>query len=283
MPVTRVIAPYDDPTPDQANVDELEAVLQLITDDQKRWEQGRFCQVPEGVDDITEDHLAAGVYHDFVLSPEVVEALRDRWRNLYAPVANCGTALCVAGHVSVRNGWTFIARTGEDSASRVVPTSQVDLLLKHGCYSDEVDTKESADVAREVLNVPHSEASALFAGGNNLVDLWALGYAITGGRLKLPTSLPEGKKSWSDTPITNALPTADDVLDAIHLDLAIQAYYRQYRHHARYVDAARVLPLLADTTEARQRRAFLLPYTTAGMRDIEFEWITNFIQDVQPA
>lgn len=262
MTITRVIEAYDPSTPEVANVDELAAVLTHVTTDQKSWEQNSFCTVPDGVDELTESDLKAGVYHDFTLSAEVVESIRNRYATYHLPIANCGTALCVAGHVAVRNGWTFIASYGADSASKVIPTPQVNTLLAGGWHgNDDLDVRDSGEVARQVLNINQHDANALFAGGNTLLDLWAAGYAITGGRLPLPDSLPEARKAWGGISVTNALPTADDVLDAVHLDLAFMTYFRHTPRWVKYVDVDRVLPLLRDTERAAERREQLVPVT----------------------
>jgi hypothetical protein len=273
---TRVITAFGESDHTQSNVDELHAVLTLITNDLTRWEQRSFCAIPGGADRITKQTLEAGVYHDFPLSKTTIDVLHERVERYgmvdYVPVANCGTALCVAGHVDVRNGWTFIAPVNEFGASVVIPTPQVDALLTQGQYGDDVTAREAAEVAREILNITDEDAGALFSASNNLLDLWAIGFAITAGRLPLPTTLPATRSASGSVP---ELTTAEDVRDAVQLTLVCRGYYRGYRNYVRYVDVDRMLMLLANTPQAQSHRDRIL--SEPKIVSYQLPWLREFL------
>lgn len=241
----QVVHPFGPRTPEAANVEEFQAVLDHITEHPETWNQGRFCDVLGLADAITSEHLEAGVYHDFELDEHVVAELRDRPAvNRDVPVNTCGTAFCVAGHVAIRNGWTFIISPGDESAHVVIPTPQVGEYLAYGRYAHDgprIDARNSSGVARDVLNITEYDAGRLFSSGNDLVDLWALSYGMTAGRLTLPDRIP-------GTTYADGLATPEDVHTAIHLRLLMMTFWgtETETHLAKYVDIKRLELLLED-------------------------------------
>lgn len=218
------IRPGDETDFDQTNVDELQASLGRLTANVDRWKQRNYCTITgdDGIDQLTDEHLETGVYHDFELAADLVKKLRLRRdsgsRYTLLPVANCGTAFCVAGDVDVHNGWTFVGSPHDTYTMHVIPTSDVPQMLEDG-YADHV--REAHHVAREVLNVSDADATTLFAPDNSLVRIWTFGYALTGGRLTLPDALPAVDPRVNDD-VTGSpeLKTAQAVRDAVMIDLA---------------------------------------------------------------
>jgi hypothetical protein len=268
MAPTKIIGYGDRTEFDQANVDELQASLDRLTANVDRWNQGNYCTVNndgEGVDPLTDDHLEAGTYHDFELSAELIAELRAKrgtGRRNYAehmlPIADCGTAFCVAGDVAVHNGYTFVALPHEQTTYRVVPTSSVPRVFTTPDPFD-IDMRDASVVAREVLNISSSDASRLFSSGNSLFTIWALGYGLTGGRLKLPESLPHANNGDSHM-ITPALDTAQDVRDAIMLTmLTYETHTSLWRRMLPIIDLDRTRELLATVDADEMREKFRVP------------------------
>lgn len=257
----------------RADVPKLQDALDRLTANIDRWKQENYCHIAGGVDKITESHLEAGVYHDFVLEPETVEALRSKdfeWPYVGVPVADCGTAFCVAGDVVARSGWTFVARVNDYSATTVVPTSQVNALLRG---ATDVDKRDVDSVARETLRLLSYEAGRLFHSENTIFDIWAIGYWISKGTLRLPDSLPETTNDFDDgIVVTPALATAHEVRVAINGALARMAHYYQDDDGevARFVDVDMLRANDLDTTDRTSRF-----YVYYGDNDVLSDFITR--------
>lgn len=240
----------------RADVPKLQDALDRLTADIDRWKQENYCHIAGGVDKITESHLKAGVYHDFVLEPETIEVLRTKsveFPYIGVPVADCGTAFCVAGDVVAHSGWTFIARATDSSTTTVVPTTQVNALLRG---ASNVTVRDVDNVARETLRLLSFEAGRLFHSENTLFDIWAIAYWISKGTLRLPDSLPETTSDFDEgAVITPGLATAHEVRVAINGALARMAHY--YRDDdgevARFVDVDMLRANDIDTTDRTSR------------------------------
>lgn len=180
-----------------ANTAIFQDTLDRLTGDLTRWRQSCWASIPDGgVDIITEADIAAGRYHDFELSPETQQALLERLNYVsdldgqLLPVANCGTSFCVAGDVCVNNGYTFMAEPYEHTATRVTPTSMINIALIDNTY----DVLLDADVvASELLGVTTFESNALFAMWRTLPEIWGIAYALTDGAVTLPEKLPASR------------------------------------------------------------------------------------------
>lgn len=238
----------------QENTSELQGALDRLTANIERWEQSAYCRISGGVDELTEDHLAAGVYHDFVLEPETVEALRSKSHGLpisNLPVADCGTAFCVAGDVVTHAGWTFVANASNSSAAYVVRKTEVNALLRD---SNSVQVRDADVLARETLGLTSRESGRLFHSDNTLFDIWALGYWVTDGALRLPDSLPETTMFHGEGDvITPQLKTADEVRAAIHVTLARIAWYYGERSIGKLVDVTVLREADYDLTDRTSR------------------------------
>lgn len=216
-------------TDDGPNVPMLQETLDRLTADLSRWNQGSYCMIPDGIENLSEQHLETGAYHDFRFSPEVIKRLKidheqDRLYNLRLPIADCGTALCVAGDVVVHQGYTFVGIMGEDTTSEVVPADRVnDYLLHYDNYEYSSLLEEADDVARRLLNITLKQSMRLFEAGKNLLEIWAIGYAISNGQLRLPDRLPRTTHSGSafTSEATPAYDTPAAVAAAVHERLAI--------------------------------------------------------------
>jgi hypothetical protein len=107
---------------------------------------------------------------------------------------DCKTAYCLAGDALINNGYTFVAipgrfglagypePTGAFSVEHVIHTDDVGTYLNGG----HVYPQHAHDAARELLGLTYGQADHLFAGTNTRLQLWALAYCITAGRIALP-------------------------------------------------------------------------------------------------
>lgn len=219
-----------------ANVATLQDTLDHLTTQLDRWYQGDYCKVNGEVEPLTNEHLEAGVYHDFELSPELVDVLRkksDSERSyMPLPVADCGTSLCVAGDAAVRNGYTFVAAAFDSSSSQVVKTTDVERYIKDP-YA--VSAQEAWEVGREVLGLDYTNATRLFSGQRNLIEIWAIAFAASGGQLKLPDALPE-TRGYGGVLVTSALDSPAAVKRAVHQRLWKYVRFDDWRDYARFID-----------------------------------------------
>lgn len=97
-------------------------------------------------------------------------------------VPPCGTAMCLAGDVVIRNGWRFTVDTQDldDYWGRTV------VVLEYVTDDTRTRIRHVETVARELLGLDEVGSRELFAAGNTLTDLWVIGHCLTGGRLTLP-------------------------------------------------------------------------------------------------
>jgi hypothetical protein len=271
---TKVVNDWDRSSPEDANVEMFQRVLDRITTDLDAWEQSSFCELrDEGVVDplVSNEVVTTGVYHDVALPERLLEQVReaythDRGRHALPrllPVSTCGTAFCVAGHVASVDGWTFMAEPDTTSTHQVMPTADVQRYLETGDLTSTA-FRPVAGVARESLNINYSDSDLLFSGGNLLIDIWALSYAMTAGRLKLPASLPATYTGTYDRHVLTAeLDDPEDVADAINLRLAARMNFAYHRILGRYIDTAR-LQALIDTYGEDDTMARLDRFTRSG-------------------
>lgn len=233
---TPIVGNYDAFQPEHANAAVLQETLDRLTARLDRWGQSQWCLLTgdQPVEAITEADLEAAVYHDFELEPETVAALRTQLEQRSddfflefkpLPVADCGTAFCVAGDISINNGWTFVTRVGARVASDIVRTDDVNRMLR-GEY---VERAHPGNVAQRILNVNNEAGNALVRGDNQFITLWAVGQLITGDRLTLPDSLPashlrfDGSNEDGEV-ITAAQETPADVRRAVNFMKAVAAF-----------------------------------------------------------
>lgn len=224
------------------NIEAMQDTLNRLTEKIDRWRQSTWSWVPDGVDPITDEDAAKGTYHDFELSQEFFEwynseeaAPRKEWGDLFLPIADCGTSFCVAGDVCVANGYTFVAPIGEKYAGQVVKTKELETALRDPDGIRERD--HGADVvAQEILGLTYSEASVLFHQTRSLPEIWGIGYAITGGQLRLPETLPESTRrdGFGDSVLvsgtTNAIETRRAIFNALR---SVGETNADWRHLAR--------------------------------------------------
>lgn len=232
---TQLVGEYGPFRPELTNVPPLQRSLDRITADVSRWNQGQWCRLngDDGADQLTVAHLDAGVYHDFVLEPETIEHLRGEvydgsnricTPNYGLPIADCGTAFCLAGDIAVSNGYTFLAEANSPISATVTKKDAVNRALR----GERVRTEYPSDVGRWILNVTGEMGSMLWRGDNTFIELWGLGQLLTAGRLTLPDSLPatytrEGNDD-NDTVLTVAQETPDEVRSAVNYMTAYAAY-----------------------------------------------------------
>lgn len=203
------------------NDEKLQDTLDRLTAKIERWNQGRWCSVPSGIDPITEDDLESLSYHDFPLTPEFVEWFRteapsqdpDHWYSkiMVAPIADCGTSFCVAGDVCVTNGYTFMAEVGDRSASSVVPNDQV-LDVMRSLNLGKVG-QPAEQVAQELLGLTTQQANVMFHVSRSLPEIWGLAYAITDGAITLPETLPASTRIDPNTGATVDIPATETAAD----------------------------------------------------------------------
>lgn len=260
MSPTQVIKPRDDTDPEQTNVPALQQVLDHVTANIDAWRQSDYAWINNGVDVLTEKHLEAGVYHDFVLEPETVAYIRERRTDgLHSslPVGTCGTAFCVAGDLVVQNGWTFVVNAYSYGASRVVPTPMINRYIRGEFDIDDDDNnveRESDHVAREILNISGLDARRMFAPNNSIFDIWAIGVVVSGNRLTLPDALPEVRRDdGGDVDdgevgalVTPAVTSPAEVRDAINTAIAGLAIDYGDDTFARHVDMDALRALITD-------------------------------------
>jgi hypothetical protein len=172
----------------------LQAAMNKITEDTKRWGQNLWCGIPGGIDnDVKVNEDGTATYHDVVLPAEMIDAVKLGRDSIKLPVADCGTSYCLAGHVAVQNGYTFVGHIGDDSANAMVRTLDLGRYLRSG-YHERVDMERYAEyVGTELLGLKGvSDGTCIFDGCNTLLQLWAMAYALTGGTITLPEGgLPE--------------------------------------------------------------------------------------------
>lgn len=203
----------------------LQAALDRVTANPEGWYQGSWCYIPDEVDPITREHAEAGVYHDFVLPESLIAEIKSEGTKQYGyvPVANCGTAFCLAGNIVVHHGYTFVGSPFSDAASAVVKSDEVTELLRN-YNSDGVRMYSASNAALELLGVDDtlndSKVRVMFNGSNSLLDLWAYGYGFTGGKLKLPESLM----------VYGNVYTGDDVAREVHTKMYQQTTYNDYNY-----------------------------------------------------
>lgn len=232
------------------NVPEIHGALTRLTANLARWNQGAFCDIPDGVEGVTDEHLETGLYHDFRLAPEVIEAFKDRAErySLYSqmlPIADCGTTFCVAGDVAVTHGYVFVATEGDDVASQVVPFDRLDEFLVHSNgWGNPVHPRQAFDVAQHILGLSYMNAMRLFDGSCTLIDVWAIGFGITQGHLELPAALPETTTSDEGQRhvITPAYTSAAEVQQAVHDRLARMVMWNGWTEYRDTVDVEALSP-----------------------------------------
>lgn len=180
-----------------AQVAILQATLDRITTQLERWGQGSWCRIPGGADRLTPAHLKAGEYHGFPLTPETVAALTEKQdhelRYLHVPVADCGTAFCVAGDIAVHNGYVFLTEQGSYEAATVVPTSMLqEVMTDPGViWQLRRDKTSPSRVAAEILGLNEdSGINYMFGGSRTLPEIWGVAFQVTDGRITLPDTLP---------------------------------------------------------------------------------------------
>lgn len=195
----------------------LQASMDRITTNLARWNQNAWCDLNGEAEPITEAHAEAGRYHDFELPAELIAEISrtgDRSEG-WVPVADCGTAFCLAGDIAVNNGYTFVTQVYADGANDVVRTVDLPQFL---CNSMTVREQSASAVALDLLGVPYGcgNVRQMFAAENSLLDLWAYGYAFTEGRLRLPESLELHRGT--------TLSTKNEIDRAIHTRMHYQRY-----------------------------------------------------------
>jgi hypothetical protein len=178
-----------------ANVEILQDTLDRTTRDISRWWQANWATIPGGADELTEEVIETGQYHDFVLTEYTRQVLRDRlstdpWElaGHVVPIANCGTKYCVAGDIVVNNGFTFVGEANDNTATYVIETDRVNEALQQNSWAT---FRTAEDVAADLLGIGTSEAGTLFAMWRSLPEIWGIAYALTDGALMLPEKLPE--------------------------------------------------------------------------------------------
>lgn len=92
---------------------------------------------------------------------------------------NCGAFACLAGWVVLRDPSIPLVRTGNGDIS------PADLDDEDGTW-DTGWAGDTGEVARHVLGLHRGNATALFAGSNELGDLWRMASIITAGRIAVP-------------------------------------------------------------------------------------------------
>jgi hypothetical protein len=179
------------------NIPVMQDTLDRLTAKIDRWGQTSWCRIPGGADQITDADIEAGRYHDFELPAEFIEwwrtpeaqALRN-WDNNVVPIADCGTSFCVAGDVCVANGYTFVAAPGTLHASHVVKNERLLDALTRGRRRELGDNESAPFVAQRLLGIDRLESDVLFSQFRSLPEIWGVAYAVTGGEITLPETLP---------------------------------------------------------------------------------------------
>lgn len=212
----------DERTLDDLNLELLQTTIDRIIADISRWDQSLWCNLHGDVDTMTVLDLKAGVYHDFTLEPRTIDALKELVNSdgtvstEFLPVADCGTAFCVAGDVAVATGHTFVAERFAHSAWAVVPTAKLQPFMRgepdengHRITPLDVDI-----VARDELRLSKYHANALFDGGNDIYQVLAVAFLLSQGRLVLPDAVPAKLDRFNET-ITDSADTPAEVRRAV--------------------------------------------------------------------
>lgn len=203
---------------DDLDLELLQTTVDRIVTDIDRWNQKFWCDIRGEIDLLTEDNLDTGVYHDFTLEPQTIETLKSCVNSdgtvttSFLPVADCGTAFCVAGDVAVMTGHTFVAERFSNTAWGVVPTAQLQPFLRREPDEDGHDIMpvEADVVARRALRISMYHANLLFDGGNDIYQVLAAAFLISQGRLVLPDAVPAKRDKYNDL-VTSATTTPENV------------------------------------------------------------------------
>jgi hypothetical protein len=148
------------------NVDRLFNALMRITLFSESWNQEQWLGFK---------HLATSDVERFPHAQKV-------------PIINCQTSHCLFGQGCLDAGLIFVADPGDDVASDVIEAADLPALLD-GTLDDWCILPASEGGAKW-FEVDYDDATALSYGKNTLLDLWAISYCITDGKMALPSSLP---------------------------------------------------------------------------------------------
>jgi hypothetical protein len=255
----------------EPNVAVIQETLATVTARLGRWDQANWCRVPGRVDRLRASDLDAGVYHDFELDAETVAYLRQEYENFRSlpirlPIADCGTSFCVAGDVAVRHGWTFVGHAGEATSEQVMPTDAINPFLR----GEVTPVHNVSRVAATILGLSGADAHMLFSGNNGLLDIWAIGHAVTGGQLVLPDELPD--TSYTNASVRSpAIIGRDEVRDAVQF---VRGYVTYVHSRTDWLSRNRGFDIEAFRRVATDRdRVKALGYVFGAELDRMFTWI----------
>jgi hypothetical protein len=147
------------------DVDRLRRELEFVTAAPDRWQQDLWFELPEPYEDALFDR-------DLGLPPTSAATLAVDPAPGAEPGADwsCGTTACLAGWAAFHGGCE--------------PSTLVDHVV------DEAGRHRYVrDAARDLLGLTDAQASYLFAGNNNLRDLWELARVFTDGAVVLPAAV----------------------------------------------------------------------------------------------
>jgi hypothetical protein len=90
--------------------------------------------------------------------------------------ASCGTAGCLAGRVVLQDGWSPLLELRGGQVCRTV-------------VDDAGNAQRVRTLARDLLDLTDAQATVLFYGRNNLLDLWLIAEYLTYGDVQSPVEV----------------------------------------------------------------------------------------------
>lgn len=117
-----------------------------------------------------------------------IEQHPEEWRQgvwgMATSLNSCGTVACLAGHISLLDGWTPVydedgSTTAPDRFGHEWFGVKRDGQIANVSYAAEMALDAAASIGNRYL----------FAGDNSREDLWRIANELTGGQLTLPMDL----------------------------------------------------------------------------------------------
>lgn len=115
------------------------------------------------------------------------------------PSLVCNTVGCFAGWVAIRCGYApyWYAKVAMGPTDYVTPTPGArpfrspltELFMAEDDEGNSVVVYNASEVARHLIGLTHDEDDLMFAGDNEVRDLWELASQFTGGVIQVPDAI----------------------------------------------------------------------------------------------